>query len=61
MTVARKDYHSITNAIDWIAQIGVSAANSIPIFSQMPVWPKAARLVVALGVRYPNGKIKAGR
>ena len=59
VTVARKHHDPRADAVNWIAEIGVSAADPIPIFAKMSIWSEAARFVVTLAIRYPHRKIKA--
>jgi hypothetical protein len=61
MTVTRENHHAIADTVNRIAEIGVSASGSIPIFAQMSMRSKAARLVITLSVRCSNGEIKAVR
>ena len=61
MTIARKDNHAIANAVDRIAEIGVAAANSIPVFAQVAMGSKSASFVIAAGVGSPNWKIETVR
>src|SRR6266480_1651672 len=59
MTIARKNYYAVADAVNWIAQVGVAAANAVPIFAQMSLRPETARLVITLRVRFPDGEIKS--
>src|SRR5438477_7288094 len=61
VTVARENHHAGADTANRVPKIGVSAANSIPIFTEMSIRPETARFVVTLGIRYPQGKIEAVR
>src|SRR5437773_7742794 len=45
MAVAREHNHAITNGADRVAEVGVTAAHSVPIFADMSLRSKAARFI----------------
>ncbi len=61
MTIARKNNNAVADALNRIAQIGVAAANSIPIFSQMSVRTKAARPIITARVRFTDRHVESIR
>ena len=58
MHIAREHHHTVADAVNRIAQIAVAAADAVPIFAEMTVGPVAACLVIALRVRFSDGKIE---
>jgi len=44
MNVAGKDHDAVAGAVNRVAQIGVAAANAVPIFAHVAARPEAARL-----------------
>src|SRR5258708_5796888 len=61
VTVARKDYYAVADTINGIAQIGVAAADSVPIFAEMSVRPHSARFVISTRIRFTHRQIKTIR
>src|SRR5438034_9981539 len=59
VTVARENHHAGADTANGVPKIGVSAANSIPIFAEMSIRPETARFVVTLGFLYPQGTFEA--
>src|SRR4030081_707647 len=61
VTVTRKDHYAVADAINRIAQIGVAATNSVPIFAEMSVRPHSARFVISTRIRFTHRQIKTIR
>ncbi len=61
VTIARKNDDAIANAINRVTQIGIAAADSVPVFTEMAVRTEAARLVITLRVGLADWEIKAVR
>src|SRR5690606_40879935 len=50
---------SVGNRINRIAQIGVSAAHTVPVFTQMMIVPKMLCIIISFAIGLPNRKIKS--
>src|SRR5580704_15762198 len=61
MAVACENDDAIADTINRIAKIGVATADSVPIFTEMSVRTKTARLVIAASVRFADGHVESVR
>src|SRR6185437_16745031 len=58
MNIASKNHDAVAGGVDRIAEIGVAAANSVPIFADVTAGPEPTRLVVTFRVWLTDGKIE---
>src|SRR4029453_6286174 len=56
VAIACENNNAIANDVNRIAQIGIAAANSVPIFTHMPVRSIPARFVVTTRLPFPARK-----
>src|SRR5262252_5474317 len=61
MTIARENHHAVTNDINRIAQVGITAAESVPIFAEVSMRSKSASFVISLRVRFTNWQVESVR
>src|ERR1700736_2729871 len=61
VTISRKNNNAIADAIHRIAQIGIAAANSVPIFAEMSVRSHSASFVISAAVRLTDRQIETVR
>ena len=51
--IARINDEAVGGHVDRVAQVGIAAADAVPVFAKVPIRAEAARLVVALAVFEP--------
>src|SRR5882724_33594 len=59
--VAGEDHNSIPDTINWIFQIGIAPAISVPIFAHVPARTKPACFIVTFRFRLTYRKLKTAR
>src|ERR1700737_2238155 len=59
MTITRKDNYAAADTIHRIAKVRLAAAGSVPIFAEVPVRTKAARLVISARVRSTHRHVES--
>src|SRR5204863_4430770 len=58
MNVAGKDHDAVADTVDRVAQIGITAAHSVPIFTYVATGPEPAGFVIAFRFRFADGEIE---
>src|SRR5581483_10570853 len=58
MAIPRKNNDSIANGIDRVTEVGVTTADTVPIFTLVSMRSIAARFVVAARLPFSDGKIE---
>src|ERR1700730_198110 len=59
MTITRKDNYAVADTINRIAKVRITAAGSVPIFAEVSVRTKAARLVISARVRSTHRHVES--
>src|SRR5690606_30070826 len=61
--VLAENDHTVANAVDGVTEIGISTANTIPVFAKVTIRPEAAGFVIPFGIATGRayGEIKSVR